>query len=121
MAVIQYSIPEHWIKYDPIEIVNELTEAKAAVLSLTSIPFQRSWAEALQEIELKREVAGTSKIEGADFTDKEFEEAIAGKADQGHMTRSQRQARAAIITYRWIAQLPADYAVSEDLIHAIHR
>jgi hypothetical protein len=30
-------------------IVRELTEAKAAVLSHTSISFQRSWAEALQE------------------------------------------------------------------------
>lgn len=119
--VIQYGMPDHWIKYDPTEIVNELTEAKAAVLSLTSIPFQRSWADALQEIELKREVAGTSKIEGADFTDREFEEAVADKADEGQMTRSQRQARAAIQTYRWIGRMPADYAVSDDLIHAIHR
>ena len=98
--VIQYSLPDHWIKYDPIDIVNELTEAKAAVLSLTSIPFQRSWAEALQEIELKREVAGTSKIEGADFTDREFEEAVAGEANEAQLTRSQKQARAAINTYR---------------------
>jgi Fic family protein len=119
--VIAYSTPEHWIKYDANDIVNELTEAKAAVLSLTSIPFQRSWAEALQEIELKREVAGTSKIEGADFTDREFEEAVAEKANEAQLTRSQRQARAAINTYRWIARLPADYAVAEDLIHAIHR
>jgi Fic family protein len=119
--VIQYSIPDHWIKYEPTEIVSELTQAKAAVLSLTSIPFQRSWAEALQEIELKREVAGTSKIEGADFTEREFEEAVAGDADEGRLTRSQKQARAAIQTYRWIAKLPADFAVSTDLIHNIHR
>lgn len=121
MTIIQYSMPSHWIKYDPAQIVNELTEAKAAVLSLTSIPFQRSWADALQEIELKREVAGTSKIEGADFTEREFEEAISGKTDEGRLTRSQRQARAAINTYRWLAKLPEDYAVAEDLIHDIHR
>src|ERR1700730_9889730 len=90
--VIKYSVPDHWIKYDPMDIVNELTEAKAAVLSLTSIPFQRSWAEALQEIELKREVAGTSKIEGAEFTDKEFEEAVSGDVAKEHFTRSQKQA-----------------------------
>lgn len=121
MTIIQYSIPDHWIKYDPNDIVKELTEAKAALLSLASIPFQRSWADALQEIELKREVAGTSKIEGADFTDREFEEAVAEKGDEGQMTRSQRQARAAINTYRWIAKLPSDRAISEDLIHDIHR
>jgi Fic family protein len=119
--VIKYSVPDHWIKYDPMGIVNELTEAKAAVLSLTSIPFQRSWADAIQEIELKREVAGTSKIEGADFTDKEFEEAVSDNATEDHFTRSQRQARAAINSYRWIAQLPSDYPISEDLIHQIHR
>jgi Fic family protein len=121
MTVIQYRMPEHWIKYDPSEIVKELTEAKAAVLSLTSIPIQRSWAEALQEIELKREVAGTSKIEGADFTDREFEEAVAEKVNEGHLTRSQRQARAAIHTYRYIAKLSGDQAISEELVHDIHR
>ncbi|SRR6266436_9986374 len=118
---VNYGMPDHWIKYDPTEIVNALIAAKAAVLSLSSIPYQRSWAEALQEIELKREVAGTSKIEGADFTDREFEEAIAGETDERELTRSQRQARAAINTYRWIAQLPGDYAVSTDLVHDIHR
>jgi Fic family protein len=118
---IQYQMPSHWIKYDPSEIINELTEAKAAVLSLTSIPFQRSWAEALQEIELKREVAGTSKIEGADFTEREFEEAVAGKADEKSLSRSQKQARAAINTYRWIAKLPSDFAIGTELVHDIHR
>jgi hypothetical protein len=29
-------------------------------------------------MELKREVAGTSKIEGADFTDRELDEALTG-------------------------------------------
>src|SRR5215831_1204308 len=118
--VIKYDMPNHWIKYDPLGIVKELTEAKAAVLSLTSIPFQRSWADALQEIELKREVAGTSKIEGADFTEKEFEEAVTGKTAESSLTRSQKQARAAINTYRWLAQIRRDVSISEDLIHDIH-
>jgi hypothetical protein len=47
------------------------TKAKAAVLSLTNMPVQRSWVDALQIIQLKREVAGTSRIEGADFSEKE--------------------------------------------------
>jgi cell filamentation protein, protein adenylyltransferase len=85
------------------------------------MPFQRSWAEALQEMELKREVAGTSKIEGADFTDREFEEAIAANVPANQLTRSQRQARAAIQTYRWIATLPAGRPATEDLIRSVHR
>jgi hypothetical protein len=68
-------LPQHWIRYDRSEIVAELTEARAAILALTNIPYQRMWAEKLQEMELKREVAGTSRIEGADFTDRELDEA----------------------------------------------
>src|SRR5262245_37208955 len=111
-SAVIYQAPDHWIKYDPSEIVDELTAAKAAVLTLTSIPFQRSWAERLQEMELKREVAGTSKIEGADFTDKELDDALSGDAKDQDMTRSQRQARAAVNTYRWIARLPADLPIN---------
>ena len=118
--VILYETPEHWIKYDAAEIVPELTEAKAAVLSLTTIPFQRSWAERLQEMELKREVAGTSRIEGADFTEREFEEAITGATPQDSLTRSQKQARSAIVTYRWIAELPHDRPIDVELVKQVH-
>ena len=48
-------------------------EAKAAILSLQTVPYQRRWVEALQDIELKREVAGTSRIEGAEFTEQELD------------------------------------------------
>ena len=77
---VQYKIPEHWIRYDPVAVIEELTNAKASILSITNLPYQRSWAETLQELELKREVAGTSRIEGAEFTDHEFEEAVSGDA-----------------------------------------
>jgi hypothetical protein len=68
MIEIKYSIPRGWIQYDPVKITSALTEAKAAVLSLKTIPYQKRWVETLQQIELKREVAGTSRIEGAEFT-----------------------------------------------------
>ena len=55
-------------------------EAKAAILALTRMPYQRSWADELQYIQLKREVAGTSRIEGAEFTEKELEARIATDA-----------------------------------------
>ncbi|MPY72582.1 MAG: hypothetical protein GEU92_21360, partial [Alphaproteobacteria bacterium] len=47
------------------------------MLALTQIPYQRSWAEQLQQDQLKREVAGTSRIEGAEFTERELDAAIA--------------------------------------------
>ena len=53
-------------------ILPPLMEAKAAILALTRMPYQRSWADELQYIQLKREVAGTSRIEGAEFTEKEL-------------------------------------------------
>jgi Fic family protein len=118
---VPYKIPENWIKYDIFAIISELTEAKAAVLSLTAIPFQRSWAESLQAMELKREVAGTSRIEGADFTDRELEDAMGGVTPEGELTRSQKQARAALSTYRWIADLEPSRPIDGDLVRTIHR
>lgn len=119
--VVQYALPEQWVRYDLTAIVNELTSAKAAVMSLTAIPFQRSWAEKLQQMELKREVAGTSRIEGADFTEKELDEALSSETPENQLTRSQRQARAAVNTYKWIEGLPIDRPIDEGLIKEIHR
>lgn len=102
--------------------MNHLVDAKAAVLSLKAIPHQRDWVEKLQEIQLKMEVAGTSRIEGADFTENELDVALSASiTPEKLITRSQRQARAAIQTYRWISTLPDDMPVTEDLIMDIHR
>ncbi len=118
--VMRYTIPQNWIRYDALSIMNELMGAKAAMLALTEIPYQRSWAEELQKIQLKREVAGTSRIEGAEFTDKELDAAMRETPEQLE-TRSQRQAAAAVATYRWIAQLPGDRPMDELLILEVHR
>jgi Fic family protein len=99
-----------------------LVEAKSAVQALTTLPFQKSWVEALQELQLKREVAGTSRIEGAEFTERELEEAVRPNASPEELrTRSQRQAHAAMQTYRWIGGIPADRPISGDLVREIHR
>jgi Fic family protein len=119
--VVPYILPEHWIRYDVTAIASELIEAKAAIQSLTAMPFQRSWAEAFQEVELKREVAGTSRIEGADFTEKELEEALSGDTPVERLTRSQRQARSAVTAYLWIAGLDSDRPIDESLIKEVHR
>jgi Fic family protein len=118
--MIKYTIPVNWIRYSVADVVNALLAAKAAMLSLTNIPYQRSWTDQLQVVQLKREIAGTSRIEGADFTDKELDAAMAESPEQ-LSTRSQRQAAAAVRTYRWIAQLPADRPIDGGLIREVHR
>jgi len=118
--MIHYTTPHNWIRYNSQVIANALAEAKGTVLSLRSIPFQRRWVETLQKIELKREIAGTSRIEGADFTDRELDVALKESPEE-LQTRSQRQAHAAVKTYRWIAELPLEMPINADLILMIHR
>jgi Fic family protein len=118
--VIRYQSPGHLLRYDPVAITPELAEAKAAVLALTAIPYQRRWVEALQEVQLKREVAGTSRIEGAEFTERELDAALRETTEQ-LFTRSQRQAHAAMRTYRWLAWIPLDQPINGDFIREVHR
>src|SRR3989337_766447 len=117
---IPYEMPRQWILFDLAAVQVELLGAKAAMLALTQIPYQRSWAEQLQQIQLKREVAGTSRIEGAEFTERELDAAMRETPEQ-LLTRSQRQAHAAVQAYRWIAKIPADRPINRDLILTIHR
>lgn len=119
--VIQYEQPDHWLKYDEKKIHEELLNAKAFILALQAIPFQRRWVKSIQEIQLKMEVGGSSRIEGADFAGNELETAIKAKTSEQLLTRSQRQASAAARTYKWIASIPDDRPISVDLITTIHR
>ncbi len=77
---VQYRMPERWTQYDVEAIVLPLLNAKASILALRQIPFQRWWVRELQEIELKLEVAGTSKIEGAEFVGAELDNAVRAAA-----------------------------------------
>ena len=118
---VQYTIPRHWIRYHPKAIVGELTEAKAAILSLAGTPLQRSRADDLRDLALKCEVAGTTRIESADFTEREFEDAISVDVPDDHFSRSQRQARAAFYAYRWMDDLPHERPIDEGLVKELHR
>jgi Fic family protein len=120
-TAINYELPDYWIKYDKNAIFAELADAKAAVLALKAIPFQKRWVEALQKLQLKMEVAGTSQIEGADFAGNELESAMRAETAEELQTRSQKQANAAVKAYRWIATLPDDKPVNEELICEVHR
>lgn len=120
--MIKYRFPDNWIKYDK-DIVNaELVQAKATILSIVNTPYQRSWVESLQKVQLKIEVAGTSRIEGAEFTDVELEQALDLNTDPKELiTRSQRQARAAVDAYTWLSKLEDGQPITEELIKEIHR
>lgn len=118
--MIKYVLPQDWIGYDVLAVAPALASAKAAVMALTKMPYQRGWAEKLQIIQLKREVAGTSRIEGAEFTDRELDAAMR-EPPRDLVTRSQRQAAAAVATYRWIAALPNDRPIDASLICEVHR
>ena len=118
--VVRYQPPRNWIEYDVSAILSELTNAKATMLALTQIPYQRSWADQLQWVQLKREVAGTSRIEGAQFSERELDAAMRETPEELD-TRSQKQAAAAVTTYRWIAALPSDRPIDEQLILEVHR
>lgn len=118
--MISYQLPQNWILYEKAAILDTLVQAKAAIISLTNIPYQKQWAEQLQVVQLKREVAGTSRIEGADFTERELDAAINETIEQLH-TRSQRQVAATVKAYKWIAALENDRPITEDLISTIHK
>lgn len=119
-SVIQYESPRDWIRYDPARIQEELISAKSAIQTLRSTPYQLDWVQTLQEVELKREIAGTSRIEGAEFTERELEEALS-ESSESLLTRSQRQAAAAKATYRWISDQPDDLPIDREVILNIHR
>jgi Fic family protein len=119
-GAIHYSLPRSWMSYEPLSLMNELISAKAAVMSLTNIPYQREWAVELEQIQLKREIAGTSRIEGADFTERELDVALRETPEEV-LTRSQKQAHAAVQTYRWISKLEDDRPITGDLIREVHR
>ncbi len=116
---IRYATPGSFLSYDGAAIAGVFAEAKAAVLALRTMPYQRAWVDALQRVELKMEVAGTSRIEGAEFTERELQAVLDESAEQIH-TRSQRQALAAKRTYEWLAGVPSDRPVSVELICEIH-
>lgn len=121
MTTIHYQFPSHWIRYRKADLIDELSSAKGSVYSLKSIPFQRRWVEELQKMQLKMEIAGTSQIEGADFAANELDIAMRAETPAELITRSQKQASAAVATYRWISTLPDDMPITEALMCEVHR
>ena len=118
--MIKYTLPDRWIKYSHEAVAPHLAQATGSVLALQAMPYQKEWVLDLQRQQLKREVAGTSRIEGAEFTESELDQAL-GKTAEDLFTRSQRQARAATRAYEWIGTLENDLPIGGDVVREIHR
>lgn len=120
--ISHYALPEQWAKYDLAAVSGPLIEAKTAAGVLNRMPRLPQWIEQAHEEQLRLEVVGTSRIEGAEFTEREQEEALAPGAEfRVDLTRSQRQLRAANAAYRWLGELSAGRPVTSDLILGVHR
>ena len=118
-----YTVPQQWLRYDVAAIAGLLVEAKTAAGVLKQMPYLPRWIEQAHEEQLRLEAAGTSRIEGAEFTQREQDEALAPgeAASPTGLTHSQRQLRSADSTYRWLRSLPADQPVAAPLVLDIHR
>ena len=120
--ISRYILPKRWVRYDPATILDLLVEAKTAAGILRQMPYLPQWIEQVHEEQLRLEAVGTSRIEGAEFTEQEREEALAEDiSNAAGLTRSQRQLRCADSTYRWLRSQPADRPVAAKFILDIHR
>ena len=117
-----YVVPSQWMRYDYAAVSSLLVDARVAAGVLSRLPHLPQWIEQAHEEQLRLEAVGTSRIEGAEFTQREQDEALSLDAsERPDLTHSQRQLRAANETYRWLRSLPADQPVSSELILDIHR
>ena len=122
VRVSRYSTPQQWLRYDSAAISGLLVEAKTAAGVLSRLPYLPRWIEQAHEEQLRLEAVGTSRIEGAEFTQREQDEALAPDAPtRAALTHSQRQLRAADATYRWLREIPANRPVTAELVQSIHR
>lgn len=121
-TVSRYIIPRRWIRYDATLIFNSLIEAKTAAAILRRTPHLPQWVERAHEEQLRLEAVGTSRIEGAEFTQREQEDALAADSyARSDLTYSQRQLRSANATYRWLQTIPTEHPVTPEFILEIHR
>ncbi len=117
-----YVVPSQWVRYDYTAVSGLLVDARVAAGVLNRLPHLPQWIEQAHEEQLRLEAVGTSRIEGAEFTQREQDEALMPDAsERPGLTHSQRQLRAANETYRWLRSLPSDQPVSAELILDIHR
>ena len=116
-----YTLPERWVFYETAAILDQLVEARTAAGVLNRLPYLQQWIAQVHEEQLRLEAAGTSRIEGAEFSDQEQEVALASQVPPHvDLTRSQRQLRAADATYRWLRCQPTNRPVTPHFLLDIH-
>ena len=114
--------PGNWIQYSVAEIAQRLIAAKTAAQVLNRLPYLWQWMEQAREEQLRLEAAGTTRIEGAVFSEIEQGQALSVDSRPAvDLTHSQRQLRCANATYRWLESLPAHLPINAELILEIHR
>ena len=117
-----YTLPERWVSYDAAAVLDPLVEARSAAGVLNRLPYLQQWIDQVHEEQLRLEAAGTSRIEGAEFSDQEQEIALASEVPPHvDLTRSQRQLRAADATYRWLRSQPTERPITSEFVFDIHR
>ena len=120
-SISRYLFPQGWALYDREAVFDLLPEAKSAVNLLRQLPYLYQWVERLDELQLRREVEGTTRIEGANFSEQELDEALSTPGVRADLRHSQRQAQAAAATYRWLNSQPPNRPVDAAFILHIHR
>ena len=97
--ISRYLRPQQWARYDAAAVMDPLIAAKTAAGILRGLPYLPQWIAQVHEEQLRLEAVGTSRIEGAEFTQREQDEALAPEsATRRDLTHSQRQLRAAEAT-----------------------
>ena len=121
-SVSRYQRPQRWVRHDSAAIMEPLVAAKTAAGILSGLPYLPQWIEQVHEEQLRLEAVGTSRIEGAEFSQREQDEALVPESvTRFDLTHSQRQLRAAEFTYRWLRSQPADRPVNDEFILEVHR
>ena len=122
MTVSRYHVPRQWLRYNVAALVTPLVEARTAAGVLNRMPYLHRWIEQIHEEQLRLEAVGTSRIEGAEFTQPEQDEALAlDVVPHTGLTHSQRQLRAAAETYRWLRMGRANRPITAEFVLDIHR
>ncbi len=117
--MIEYDVPRRWMRYEKQALTGELVEAKAAISALRVAPYQREWVDRLQTAELKREISGTLRAGGVELAERDLEKAL-DESPEDTDSGPEKQAHAAAQTYRWLATIPDDRPIDNELILEIH-
>ena len=118
--ISRYHFPQGWALYDRDAVFDLLPAAKAAANLLRQLPYLYQWVERLDDLQLRREVEGTTRIEGANFSEQELDAALSTPGVRADLRHSQRQAQAAAIAYRWLNAQPPNRPVDAAFILQIH-